>query len=97
MKTLTFNHIDRVRKFVKSDDKENRMMIAIDYNDDTDTWERYQIYYNKNMEISEPFNCKTLTTLEQVGNEIKDIYDSFGMIDYMNYNDNKELKYFIIG
>ena len=71
MKTLTFNHIDRVRKIVKSDlDKKNRMMVAIDYIDDTDTWERYQIYYNRNMEISEPFNCKTLTTLEQVKKEI---------------------------
>ena len=68
---IIINHIDRVRKYVKNDSK-NRMMIAIDYNEENNNWERYQIYYNRNMEFSEPFNYKVLHTLEQVREEMDD-------------------------
>lgn len=91
---IKINHIDRIRKYVKSEeDKDNRMMIAIDYDENSNTWERYQIYYNRNMMFSEPFNHKTLTTLEQVGEEMNDIREYFGEIDYICYFDeNNEYK-----
>lgn len=89
---IIINHIDRVRKYVKND-SQNRMMIAIDYNEENNNWERYQIYYNRNMEFSEPFNYKVLHTLEQVGEEMDDIREFFGEIDYICYFDeNNEYK-----
>ena len=91
---IIINHIDRVRKYVKNNsDKNNRMMIAIDYDDLNDNWEFYKIYYNRNMEFSEPFDFKTLHTLEEVREEMELIREYHGEINYLAYfNENNEYK-----
>ena len=93
MKQIIINQIDRICKFIQSDKTNNRMCIRIDYDNETDTWFKYSFYYNKEYR-SDYKDLKELKTLEQVKEELINIYKNYGNIDYMLFDDNKVLKNF---